>query len=90
MDGAKIMVRKESDETKTLTDECQNNVVVNEEGQYSIWPSHKEIPGGWFSIGFQGLKANCLAHIDAVWTDMRPKSARAAREASGDGQEHAQ
>jgi len=87
------MVRKDTAEPKTLTDECRNSVVVNDEGQYSIWPSHKEIPRGWFSTGFHGIKANCLAHIDAVWTDMRPKSVRAARkteEASCEGRKYPQ
>ena len=51
-------------------------VVANHEEQYSIWPVRKEIPNGWRDMGKQGLKAECLAHIKEVWTDMRPLSIR--------------
>lgn len=51
-------------------------VVVNEEEQYSIWPSHREIPLGWRDAGVRGSKDTCLAHITEVWTDMRPLSLR--------------
>ena len=53
-------------------------VVVNAEEQYSIWPADREPPAGWTTGGTTGLKAECLAHIDAVWTDMRPLSLRRA------------
>lgn len=52
-------------------------VVVNHEEQHSIWPVDREIPAGWRAEGFSGPKAECLAHIDRVWTDMRPLSLRA-------------
>lgn len=51
-------------------------VVVNHEEQYSIWPAERENPLGWRDEGKRGLKAECLAHIDQVWTDMRPLSLR--------------
>ncbi len=51
-------------------------VVVNHEEQYSIWPDYKEIPAGWRAVGKPGLKAECLAYIKEVWTDMRPLSLR--------------
>lgn len=51
-------------------------VVVNHEDQYSIWPAHKEIPLGWNDVGKSGTKAECLAYIQEVWTDMRPLSLR--------------
>jgi uncharacterized protein YbdZ (MbtH family) len=51
-------------------------VVVNHEEQYSIWPEYKEIPLGWTEVGKSGLKADCLAYIKEVWTDMRPLSLR--------------
>ena len=51
-------------------------VVVNHEEQYSIWPANREIPLGWRDAGKTGLKAECLAYIEAVWTDMRPLSLR--------------
>ncbi|MEV0460839.1 MbtH family protein [Catellatospora methionotrophica] len=55
-------------------------VVLNHEEQYSIWPADRELPLGWHGDGFTGSKADCLAHIDEVWTDMRPLSLRRAME----------
>ncbi|MET8131783.1 MULTISPECIES: MbtH family NRPS accessory protein [unclassified Streptomyces] len=52
-------------------------VVLNEEEQYSIWDVSLPIPGGWHAEGFSGGKEDCLAHIEEVWTDMRPRSVRA-------------
>ncbi|MCG8554358.1 MAG: MbtH family protein [Proteobacteria bacterium] len=51
-------------------------VVVNHEEQYSIWPDYRELPSGWRAEGKTGKKAECLEHIDKVWTDMRPLSLR--------------
>jgi MbtH protein len=51
-------------------------VVINHEEQYSIWPEHKENPPGWTDAGKSGSKAECLAYIKEVWTDMRPRSLR--------------
>lgn len=49
-------------------------VLVNDEGQYSLWPSHLEIPAGWRPTGPSGARKVCLDWIDEHWTDMRPKS----------------
>lgn len=51
-------------------------VVVNHEEQYSIWPADRENAPGWRDAGKSGSKAECLAHIKEVWTDMRPLSLR--------------
>lgn len=58
------------------------DVVANEEMQYSIWPADREPPLGWLRVGMQGSKAECLAHIDTVWTDMRPLSLRRQMESN--------
>ncbi len=57
-------------------------VVVNHEEQYSIWPNHRDNPLGWFDGGKSGTKADCLAFIKEVWTDMRPLSLRKQMEAA--------
>jgi MbtH protein len=57
-------------------------VVVNHEEQYSIWPADRENPRGWIDAGKNGLKAECLAYIKEVWTDMRPLSLRKRMEAA--------
>ena len=51
-------------------------VVINDEEQYSIWPTFRTVPAGWSEVGVRGPKAECLAHIESVWTDMRPASLR--------------
>jgi uncharacterized protein YbdZ (MbtH family) len=51
-------------------------VVMNHEEQYSIWLDYKETPPGWKDMGKTGSKAECLASIREVWTDMRPLSLR--------------
>lgn len=51
-------------------------VVVNDEEQYSIWPSDRPLPAGWRSGGFAGTEDECLAYIEETWTDMRPLSLR--------------
>lgn len=51
-------------------------VVLNDEEQYSLWPADRELPPGWRPDGVTGSKEECLAHIDEVWTDMRPRSLR--------------
>jgi len=57
--------------------EMSYRVVRNDEEQYSIWPVDREIPPGWYDQEVAGPKEECLAHIDQVWTDMRPASLRA-------------
>jgi MbtH protein len=52
------------------------DVVVNDEEQYSIWFAGRELPAGWRKAGKTGPKAECLAYVDEVWTDMRPLSLR--------------
>lgn len=51
-------------------------VVMNAEELYSIWPVDREPPNGWHATEFTGTRDECLAHIEEVWTDMRPKSLR--------------
>lgn len=51
-------------------------VVVNHEEQYSLWPVDRDLPPGWNNAGKTGSKAECLAYIEEVWTDMRPLSLR--------------
>jgi MbtH protein len=61
------------DETE---DQTIYKVVVNHEEQYSIWPADRENALGWSDAGKSGSKAECLAYIKEVWTDMRPLSLR--------------
>ena len=50
--------------------------VINDEEQYSIWPAARELPLGWHDAGKRGSRAEVLAWIEQVWSDMRPQSLR--------------
>ena len=49
-------------------------VLVNAEGQYSVWPAFRDVPQGWTATGPRGSRERCLDWIEAHWTDMRPRS----------------
>jgi MbtH protein len=62
--------------TPANDDDIEYSVVINDEEQYSIWPTFRPVPAGWREVGVRGPKAACLAYIETVWTDMRPASLR--------------
>jgi MbtH protein len=64
------MAAQDTEDTRTYI------VLVNHEEQYSLWLAHKPIPLGWSAVGKPGTKAECLAYVGEVWTDMRPLSLR--------------
>jgi MbtH protein len=68
-----------SDDEDDIERHMPFEVVVNDEEQYSIWPADRPPPAGWRTVGVSGSKSRCLDHIEAVWTDMRPKSLRERR-----------
>jgi MbtH protein len=49
-------------------------VLINQEGQYSLWPSFIDVPAGWTVIHNSDTRKACLDYVNANWTDMRPKS----------------
>jgi MbtH protein len=55
------------------TDDTTYVVMVNDQAQYSIWPADRELPLGWREAGFSGTREACLAYIEQVWTDLRPR-----------------
>ena len=62
--------------SETPEDRTTYKVVVNHEERYSIWPADRDLPPGWKEAGKTGTKDECLAHIEEVWTVMRPLSVR--------------
>lgn len=48
--------------------------LINDEGQYSLWPTFAEVPSGWRVVFGEDSRQACLDHIEANWTDMRPRS----------------
>jgi len=61
-------------------DQTAQLVLINEEEQYSLWPKGNAIHNGW-NLVKEGTKAECLAYVKEVWTDMRPLSLRKHMEA---------
>ena len=51
-------------------------VLVNDEGQHSLWPAGKAVPAGWTCVHPAASKNDALAYVEANWTDMRPISLR--------------
>ncbi|MFE6691657.1 MbtH family protein [Streptomyces sp. NPDC057743] len=49
-------------------------VLVNDEGQHSLWPSFVDRPAGWRTALGPDSREACLAHIAHNWSDLRPKS----------------
>ncbi|BAG20085.1 MULTISPECIES: MbtH family protein [Streptomyces] len=55
-------------------DNAEYYVLVNDEGQYSIWPVFARIPEGWKTVHGAASRQECLDHVNENWTDMRPRS----------------
>ncbi|MFE9674323.1 MbtH family protein [Streptomyces sp. NPDC006259] len=49
-------------------------VLVNDEGQYSLWPSFADVPGGWSVALPENTRQACLDFVESHWTDLRPRS----------------
>jgi MbtH protein len=49
-------------------------VLVNDEGQHSLWPDFAPVPDGWTAVHGPAGRQSCLDYVEANWTDMRPKS----------------
>lgn len=56
-------------------------VLINDEGQHSLWPVFADVPDGWEVIFGEEKRQECLDFIEKNWTDMRPKSLIRAMEA---------
>jgi MbtH protein len=59
-----------------MDEDATYQVLINDEEQYSLWLADHDIPDGWRAVGKEGSKADCMAYVDEVWTDMRPRSLR--------------
>ncbi|WP_410539911.1 MbtH family protein [Streptomyces sp. KL2] len=54
--------------------DAQYYVLVNDEGQHSLWPAFAEVPAGWTVVHGQDGRQACLDYVNENWTDMRPLS----------------
>jgi MbtH protein len=59
--------------------------LVNDEGQYSLWPAFIEVPDGWDIAHGEASRESCLEYINDHWTDLRPKSLIRAMEGTPAG-----
>jgi MbtH protein len=55
-------------------DNAQYLVLVNDEGQHSLWPVFVDVPDGWETVFGEAPRQECLEYIETSWTDMRPRS----------------
>ena len=59
-------------------EEAEFYVLVNEEGQYSLWPVFAGIPAGWTVVHGKADRRSCVDYVTDNWTGPRPKSLIAA------------
>lgn len=59
-------------------DSARHQVLVNHEGQHSLWPAFATVPAGWTVVLADASRQEGLAYIEEHWTDMRPLSLVAA------------
>ncbi|MCB4769623.1 MbtH family protein [Ancylobacter sp. Lp-2] len=50
--------------------------LVNADGQYSLWPSFRDVPEGWRSVHGPDDRASCLQLIEREWQDISPAARR--------------
>jgi MbtH protein len=82
---ARNAISEEINMTNPFEDENGTfHVLINDEGQYSLWPSFVDVPGGWTIVRNSESRAACLEYIDRHWTDMRPKSLIKSMEAANE------
>lgn len=55
-------------------DNAKYLVLINDEGQHSLWPSFIDVPRGWDIVHGADSRQSCLDYVNQHWTDMRPRS----------------
>ncbi|MBC2874263.1 amino acid adenylation domain-containing protein [Streptomyces sp. TYQ1024] len=48
-------------------------VLVNDAGQYSLWPARLGLPPGWRVAYSASTRRDCLDYVAEHWTDIRPR-----------------
>ncbi|MFF4159855.1 MbtH family protein [Streptomyces sp. NPDC001678] len=51
-------------------------VLVNAEGQHSLWPGFAAVPEGWTTVHGPCARQSATDWITGNWTDLTPVSAR--------------
>lgn len=55
-------------------DDITYRVLVNDDGQYCIWPDFVDVPAGWTTVHGPGSRRSAVEYVEEHWTDMRPSS----------------
>ncbi|WP_378734188.1 MbtH family protein [Nocardia brasiliensis] len=55
-------------------DDAKFYVLVNADGEHSLWPVFAAVPGGWTITYGAAAREACLQYVRTHWVDMRPKS----------------
>jgi len=55
-------------------DDIRYHVLVNDEGQHSLWPEIIDVPPGWRTALADQSREACLGYIEESWPDQRPAS----------------
>ena len=54
--------------------ELTYRVLINDEGQHSLWPSFADVPAGWRVVRDEDTREACMRYIKDNWTDIRLRS----------------
>ena len=65
-----------SEEISGIDVQSSYTVLVNDEGQHSLWPARKAVPLGWRAVGPIGTEQECIEYVEREWTDITPLSVR--------------
>ncbi len=57
--------------------------LINDEGQYSLWPTFADVPAGWTVVHGEETRKSCLDYVEEHWTDMRPRGLIEQMECTG-------
>ena len=49
------------------------SVLVNDEGQHSLWPAAVDVPAGWTVTHGPTGRGDCVDYVNSHWTDLRPR-----------------
>ncbi|MDO9407838.1 MbtH family protein [Patulibacter sp.] len=50
------------------------SVLVNDEGQHSLWPAFADVPDGWTPVLEGATRDDAERWVEEHWTDLRPLS----------------
>ena len=54
--------------------DAEFRVLVNAEGQHSLWPAFADVPAGWTTVFGPESRSDCIGYVTDNWKDIRPRS----------------